>query len=251
MLIAGFLPQEPATTHYTGVYQGKSLFVQNPFDRESNSFCISAISINGKPQPYNYRLSAIKLDFDGVSKNSPVNIKITHREGCTPIIINRDAITYHTTFSFQEISVTDSVLVWQTRGERANSTYVLEHYEGGIWLEQDTIQAEGTFGGAMYVHFPEIQEGANKLRLKYIFPGGNYLYSREIDFHHYPEPVTFKPFVAERELILSRSARYEVFDAGGDLVLTGKGATVDVSNLPRGEYVIYFNNTDPGAFTKK
>lgn len=243
--------QEEAVTSYTGVYQGKSLFIQNPYDQEINGFCITSVSINGKQQAFNYKLSAIKIDFTGMSKNSPVTIRITHRAGCSPIIINRDAINYHTTFSFQEISVTDSVLVWQTRGEREHTRYVLERYENGIWLEQDTIPAEGTFGGSMYVHFPEIKEGANKLRLRYIFPGGNYLYSREIDFHHYPEPVTFTPFVAERELVLSRAARYEIFDAGGDLVLTGKGATVDISKLPRGEYVIYFNDTDPGAFTKK
>ncbi|MFH6983561.1 hypothetical protein [Marinoscillum luteum] len=249
-LITDHFPQESAELHITGVYQGKTLFIQNPYNRESMSFCVTAIYVNGTRLGLNYKVSALKLDFNGIDKFSPLSIKVQHAPGCKPIILNPDAIHFHSTFSFGEVGFADTALVWRTSGEKSGSVFTLEKYQFGIWIEGDTVPAKGEFGGAEYSYSPLLEEGANKLRIKYITPKGDYLLSREVDFHFYPEPVTFKPYNATNTLYLSRAASYEVFDAGGDLVLSGQGTTADISSLPSGDYVIYFDSKDPGVFRK-
>ena len=149
-LITDHFPQESAELHITGVYQGKTLFIQNPYNRESMSFCVTAIYVNGTKLGVNYKVSALKLDFNGIDKFSPLSIKIEHSPDCKPIILNPDAIHFHSTFSFGEVGFEDTALVWKTSGEKSGSVFTLEKYQFGIWIEGDTVPAKGEFGGAEY-----------------------------------------------------------------------------------------------------
>lgn len=244
--------QDPFVTHITGVYKGKTLFIQNTYDPDKKTFCVAEISVNNHPIRFNPRSSAIKLDFENVDLHAPVTISIVHADSlCKPIIINPDAIFYHSIFSFKELVLNDTVLVWRTVGDKAGALYIIENYETGIWREVDTVVSRGKFEGAEYSYFPNLLEGANKYRIRYAYPDGTYLYSWELDLHYYPEPVTFKPATAADFLYLSRVASYNIYDAGSELVLSGQGITIDVSSLPEGEYVVYFDGKDPGVFKKR
>ncbi len=238
-------------TQVAGVFQGKTLFIQNPYEPKSKTFCIQSIELNGKNLEFNKKSSAVKIDFKTIDENAPVYILIVHGEKCMPIIINPDAINFHSVFSVLEIGFQDSVLIWKTSGEEESFSYIVEKYNLGIWEEMKEIPSKGKFGGATYIHYPFLKEGANKLRVRCEMGNGSYIYSPEVDFHFYPEPVTFFPFATATSLKLSRTATFEIFDAGGQLVLTGEGNSIDVSALQRGDYVIYFDKKDPGMFEKK
>ena len=242
-------------TNLAGVHQGKTLFIQNPFDKESRRFCIESIYINEEFVDMNYQMSAIKLDFEGFDLFSPVKIRIEHRDSlCTPSIINPEAILFHTIFRFTSISLTDSALVWSTKGETGVGKFEIEKLDNGIWIDQEVRGALGRYEEADYTYFPNLDEGANKYRIKYYFPQGSrvkYLYSWEVDFDHYPEPIEFSPKSAKTRVRLSRSTHYEIYDAGSKLVLEGQGNVIDVTVLRRGQYVIYFNGKDPGTFIKE
>ncbi len=242
-------------TNLAGVFQGKSLFIQNPFDKTNREFCIDRIYINEKPLEINYRLSAIKLDFTDFDLYSPVKVRVEHKDSlCAPIIINPEAILFHTIFRFESISLTDSALVWVTKGETGKGEFEIERLINGVWVDQKIVPGIGRYEGAEYTYYPNLEEGANKYRIKYNFPRGNrvkYLYSWEFDYDHYPEPIEFKPKSAKTRLYLSRFTRYEIYDKGRKLVLTGQGKEIDVTVLRRGQYVIYFNGTDPGSFVKE
>jgi hypothetical protein len=242
--------QETATTKVAGVYKGRPVFIQNTFDPISKDFCINEIRVNDMAINFNKRLSAIKVDFKGVDLYTPVTLKIAHKDSCNPIIINPDAILYHSIFSFNEIIVSDTVLIWKTAGEKEGGRFFVEKIDFGIWQEEAEVEASGTFGGATYTHYPKTEEGSNKFRIKYVFPDGQYIYSREIDFHYYPEPVTFTPQKTSKMLYFSRSATFKIYDAGNNVVMEGQGKEADVSRLPLGSYVIYFNEEDPGLFIK-
>ena len=244
--------QEPQNeTHYTGVHQGNTLFIQNPFDAKSDEFCISEVYVNGKRKKFNTRLSALVLDFDDLDLFTPVSIRIIHKDSCNPVIINPDAIFFHTTFSFKNINVTDSLLSWKAVGDKPGGQYIIEKYADFHWKDLDVIDAKGRFEGTSYEYVPYLEEGANKFRIKYVFPDGSYLYSRELDIHFYPEPVTFSPKRTSRMIRFSRSAQYEIYDPKDEVVLEGVGNEVDVSRLWKGEYVIYFDGKDPGTFIKE
>jgi len=238
-----------------GVYQGKTLFVQNPYDKVSKRFCVDEILINDARAEVNYKLSAIKLDFEGFDLNTPVRIRILHKDSvCNSVIINPEAILFHTIFRFTEISLSDSALVWNTKGERGRGSFSVEKLYNGIWIEKESFDATGIYSGSQYAFYPSLEEGANKYRIKYNFPLGNrigHLYSREMDYDFYPEPVEFSPKSVKTRLYLSRSSHYEIYDEGNNLVLEGQGIEIDVRVLRRGRYVIYFNRKDPGSFQKE
>lgn len=248
-------PSAPYTTHLAGVYQGKTLFVQNPYNPETKSYCVEQVIVNGEPMLLNYRMSAIVLNFDGQDWHTPVNVTIHHADSvCRPVIVNPEAVLFHTIFRFSSVSLSDTLLTWTTKGERGHGRFVVEKLQNGIWVEQSTMDAEGTYGGADYSYFPSLEEGHNKYRVKYYFPDGSrteYLYSLERDYDYYPEPVAFRPKTAKTRLYLSRYTPYEIFNARSELVLSGEGSEIDVTVLSRGSYAIYFNGRDPGSFTKE
>ncbi len=251
-ILIQFNEQEIASeTHFTGVYQGKVLFIQNPYDPVGANFCISDLYINGKRKAINPKQSAITLDFDRIDIYTPVTIKIIHREGCSPIILNPDAIFFHTTFGFKEILLTDSLLNWKAVGDKVGGQYAIEKYNAGIWEEVATMEAKGVFEGTNYDYIPNLEEGANKYRLKYIFPSNKYLYSRDIDYHFYPDPVSFSPKRSNSLIKFSRNTSYKIYDPEDKMVLEGVGTQVDIRRLWKGEYIIYFNGKDPGSFVKE
>lgn len=233
-----------------GVYQGTSLFIQNPYLPGQNKFCVKTIYVNERKLDMNYNLSALKVDFKN-DLYTPVVIKIESSDSlCNPIILNPDAIFFHSFFKFRDVSLSDSLLTWTTEGEKINGSYVVEKLKNGFWDPINTQSAQGKFEKAEYQLEISLEEGANKYRVKYEFGNGRYLYSYEVDYDYYPEPVTFKPKKTRTTLTLSRSAFYEVYDPKGKKVLSGQGTTIDVSALYPGDYVIYFDGRDPGVFTK-
>jgi len=258
-LLLGFLSlaQDPAEqiTSLAGVYQEKILFIQNPWNRNTKEFCVDEVRINEKRVEMNYKLSALKLTFEGYDPYTPVTIKVIHRDTlCKPIIINPEAVLFHTIFRFVEVNLTDSALTWTTKGERGKGEFEVERLMNGVWVDQEIIEATGKYEGQDYVHYPNLEDGANKYRLKYNFPQGSrisHLYSPEVEFEFYPEPVEFQPKSAKTHLYLSRSTHYEIYNDGNTLVLEGQGKEIDVRVLSRGRYVIYFNGKDPGTFRKE
>ncbi len=200
---------------------------------------------------FNPKLSAIALDFDRVDLYAPVTIKIIHKDSCNPIILNPDAIFFHSTFSFKEVYLTDSILYWKAVGDKSGASYYIERYDGGIWKEVANFESKGVYAGTSYEYIPNLEEGPNKYRIKYVFPDEKYLYSREIDYHYYPEPVTFSPKRTNYLIRFSRNASYKIYDPKDSVVLEGVGTQVDVRRLWKGEYVIYFDGKDPGIFVKE
>lgn len=242
-------------TNLAGVYQGKTLFIQNPFDKSDRRFCIEKIYINEQELDINYKLSALKIDFNGYDLYTPVKVRLVHKDSiCAPTIINPEAILFHTIFRFVDVLLTDSALVWSTKGESGRGEFEIEKLRNGVWVDQEVREALGRYEGAEYRFFPNLEEGANKYRIRYNFPPGrrvNYLYSREVDFDFYPEPVEFNPKSAKTRVYLSRYTHYEIYNAGRELVLEGQGKEIDVTVLRQGQYVIYFNGRDPGTFIKE
>ena len=242
-------------TNLAGVYQGETLFIQNPFNRVSSSFCIQEILINNKSLNINYDLSALQVDFKDFDLFTPVKIKIVHADtSCYPSIINPQAVLFHTIFRFSNAQLTDSILSWSTKGEKGVGSFEVEHLNDAYWEVLEVIEATGDYSGAGYAFYPSLKEGANKYRVRYNFPEGSrikYLYSQELELEYYPDKIEFSPKSAKTHLYFSRTSYYEIYDQGNNLVLEGKGKEADVSELRRGRYVIYFDGSFPRGFFKE
>lgn len=246
------LPMDKNEKILAGVYQGESIYVKNPYNRESREFCVSDVYLNDRRLDLNYQLSALRITFDGTDLFTPVSIRVVHRDStCASDIVNPMAVLFHSSYKFLSVYAADSGLYWSTEGEREIGTYLVEKLQGGIWVDEAEISSEGKFESATYVHYPFYEVGPNKYRVKYDFGSGNrYLYSEEIEYQHYLDPVTFEPAVTNNRVFLSRSAFYEVFDAKGDKILSGTGTEIDIRFIRPGTYVVYFDNQQPGSFRR-
>ncbi len=251
-LFAQTSPERKNETELIGVYQGRTLFIQNPYRPDTRSFCIKSVYINNQKVEANYQLSAIKLDFENNELYTPVTIRIVGSDSlCQPIVINPDAIHFHTTYKFTDIQLSDTALVWRTEGERQSGKYLVEKYDGGIWNEVYSVEAKTLFEVSEYEYAPNLEEGGNKFRVKYDFGNGRFLYSNEVVYDFYPEPVTLTPRKTNSKIVFSRSTNYEIYDQNSELVLTGNGREVDVRRLKPGDYVVFFDGRDPQIFTRE
>jgi hypothetical protein len=233
----------------TGVYQGNSLYIQNPYYNQKEKFCISHVVVNKKEQDLNYRLSALKLDFNGIALNSPVSIHITHMIQCTPKIVNPLAIYYHSNFKFTKLILNDTTLYWETKGDRPEGLFTIEQLNYDYWSVVNEIQAKGIFDGASYEYPPSYMAGPNKFRVKYSLPSGQHLYSEEIEYVYYHEPVTFH--IAGSRMVFSAVTEYEIQDQDGKTIIQGEGKEIPIRYLRPGDYVLLFDEGRAEGFTKK
>lgn len=244
-------PPDPLEYETVGVYQGQTLFIQNPYLPTLKQFCVKSVFINDVKQDLNYNLSALKINFEDQDLYTPVKIRIQSADSlCNPIIINPDAIMFHTAYKFLEVNLSDSALYWKTHGERETGEYIVEKYDRGIWREVARESAKTKFEVSEYIFRPHLDEGGNKYRVKYEFGNGRFLYSSEAIYDFYPDPVEIHPKNSSTMIYFSRNSFYEIYDQNNKMVLSGTDDKVDIRRLWPADYVIYFDGKDPQVFTK-
>ncbi|MFY0652990.1 MAG: hypothetical protein JXQ96_13190 [Cyclobacteriaceae bacterium] len=237
-------------TVLSGVYQGKNLYIQNPYLIEENKFCIDSISINQKNIDLNMQHSAINLNFENEKLFAPVLVLINHKNNCKPRIINPDAIRFHSTFRFDSLVARDGLLMWYSKGEKTNSYYCVEKLFGTNWQVVSTVKSKEIFEGTNYEYQPEIEQGGNIFRIKYALRDGRHLHSNEIQMFHFENPITFSPKSVKDKMTLSRHADYQIMDMKGNIVASGSGKIIPLRKLKMGDYKIYLEGeTESSAAT--
>jgi len=232
---------------YSGVYKGTPLFIQNPYLPQLKAYCIQEITVNRKRVEMDYNRSALILTFESNEKYTPVAIRIQYDSTCVPVFLNPDAITYHSVFAFESFAISDSSILWQTKGEDVTGQYAVESFYLGSWETEEIVSSKGVYGGAAYTFFPNFREGTNKFRVKYAC-GEQVLYSYELEHVYYPEPISFKR--NDNILILSRSCAYVVYNTENEELLSGNGKEINISSIPSGDYTLAFNEKQFELFRK-
>lgn len=76
-----------------GTYNGKNLFVQNPFSSGAG-YCTSKILINGKNFNFSLNSSAFEINFAEFNINSgdKIKIEIFHQNSCVPKVLNPEVL---------------------------------------------------------------------------------------------------------------------------------------------------------------
>lgn len=93
-----------ANLSLTGNYHGKALYIQNPLGEDGFGFCITKVTVNGKPIMANIQSDTIKIDFSalGLKIGEAVVIVLEHASGCSPIVLNPTAFLMKNGFEIQE-----------------------------------------------------------------------------------------------------------------------------------------------------
>jgi hypothetical protein len=101
LLAAAFsVPASAGVIVLEGNYQGKNLFIQNPFSEAGVGFCVFEVSVNDQIATDEINSSAFEVDMNnfGLKISDPVVVKVKHKDGCTPVVLNPEVLKPKSTF---------------------------------------------------------------------------------------------------------------------------------------------------------
>ena len=228
-----------------GHYQGKNLYVQNPFAGSGVGFCTFEVTINGDVTTDEINSSAFEIDFSNVKLKigDPVTVKIKHKDDCKPRVLNPEVLKPKSTFQTTKINLNgDGKLDWTTKGESGKLTYVVEQYRWNKWVKVGEVEGKGTPGENSYSFKVTLHSGENKVRVKQVDYSGKPRYSPAASTTSSAPVVTFEPEKVKESINFSGETLYEVYDVYGNIVKRGFGSNLDATTLEKGDYYLSYDN---------
>ena len=239
-----------------GNYQGKNLYVQNPFAPGGVGFCTVKVMVNDNVTTDEWQSSAYEIDLTvhKLSVGDPVIIKLEHKEGCTPKVLNPEVLKPKSTFEVTEMQITGAgKLTWKTKNENGKLPFIVEQFIWNKWIPVGEVNGVGTPGEHTYEFQLTPHSGENKVRVKQVDYTNRPRYSqpktfsdpnvKEVDFipkRVKKDPIKFVIAGTEKPI----KTRYEIYDSYGNIVKKGFSEEVDCSGLKSGAYYINFDNKD-------
>ncbi len=235
-----------------GVYQGKDVYIQNPFSDEGVGFCIYEVLVNGlvTSDEVNSSAFAVDLSMYEFSNGDEVIITIRSKADCSPRIINPEAISPTSSCEFSDIQLkSNGDLAWVTKGENGKIPFIIEHFKWNKWVQIGSVLGNGTPDKSEYTVSINLPAGANELRLKQKDYSGETL-SKSVKVQSGGSQVALVSDKVNEQLEFTGITHYELFNSFGEVVQTGFDKTVDMSSFEKGYYYLNFEKT-PGKEIKK
>jgi|AntAceMinimDraft_17_1070374.scaffolds.fasta_scaffold01288_1 hypothetical protein len=228
-----------------GNYYGKNLYVLNP-SSEQGAFCVEKVYVNGKITKDEINSNSFEIDFSNLNLEigDTVVIKIKHRKGCMPKIINAEVLRAESNFLFTTIKFDRSKkLIWLVKGNTGNMPFVIEQYRWKKWIQVGKVEVKDSVTNNNYffqTHHPYY--GMNKYRVKHIDINDEIIYSKEKNFYSRAQEILLAPKKIFDEIMFTKETRWEIFDEMGELIMDGFGNDINVSKLSEGNYWINYGN---------
>jgi hypothetical protein len=244
-----------------GNYQGKNLYVQNPFLSGGVGFCANEVKVNGNITTDETNSSAFEIDFKPWKLNigDKVEVKIYHREDCKPKVLNPEVLKPKSTFEVVSMSADkEGTVKWTTKSETGKLAYAVEQFRWNKWVKVGETEGNGTPTTNEYSFKVTPHSGKNMVRVRQTDYSGQPRLSKPVEFMSDLAEVEFAPIKASKDINFFAKGKsdkametmYEIYDQYGNIVKKGFGSKVDVSNLPKGGYFLNYDNK-MGEFVKK
>lgn len=240
-----------------GNYQGKNLYVQNPFASNGIGFCVYEVRVNDQVSADEIASSAFEIDLRnfGLKVGDKVEVKIFHKADCKPKVLNPEVLKPKSTFEVTKMDVakegSDFILKWETRGESGKLTYIIEQFRWNKWVKVGEVDGTGTVGPNNYSFKVVPHSGQNQFRVKQVDYTGQPRVSRPATYMSPTSEITFAPIKVEKEIIFTGGeTMYEIYDQFGNIVKKGFGSKIDCTGLAPGGYFLNYDNK-VGEFIKK
>jgi hypothetical protein len=242
-----------------GNYQGKNLYIQNPYGSGGVGFCVTEVLVNGNITTDEINSSAFEVDFKPHKLNvgDKVEIKIKHKEDCKPKVLNPEVLKPKSTFEVVSMTVDkDGTIKWSTKSETGKLPFAVEQFRWNKWVKVGEVDGNGTPTTNNYTFKVVPHSGKNQVRVRQTDYSGQPRLSKPVDFMAEVPEVSFAPVKASKDINFVSGGdkpietMYEIYDQYGNIVKKGFGSKVDVSNLPKGGYFLNFDNK-MGEFVKK
>ncbi len=241
-----------------GNYQGKNLYIQNPFAGSGVGFCVQEVRVNGNVTTDEIASSAFEIDFRNLQLKvgDKVEVKITHKDDCKPKVLNPEVLKPKSTFEVVSMSVDkDLTFKWTTKGETGKLAFTIEQFRWNKWVKVGEVEGNGTSGENNYSFKVAPHSGKNQFRVKQVDYTGQPKLSKTVDYMSTAAEVTFSPAKVSKEIgffagTTPVETMFEIYDQFGNIVKKGFASTVDASNLAKGAYYLNYDNK-MGEFIKK
>jgi hypothetical protein len=237
-----------------GNYQGKNLYVQNPFRSAGVGFCAYEVTVNGQVTTDEVNSSAFEIDFKnlGLKVGDKVTVKIEHQDDCTPKVLNPEVLKPKSTFNITSITIDgkEGILKWNAKDESGKLPYVVEQFRWNKWIKIGEVDGTGTPDAHDYEFKITPNSGKNSFRVKQVDYTGQPRMSNKVDFNSDISPVSFSPEKVKDQIFFTAPTMYEIYDEYGNIVKRGFGKDVDASDLKKGIYYLNWDNS-MGQFLKK
>jgi len=232
-----------------GVYRGRDLYIQNPYNNKKGTYCVQSISVNNRTVSTSPNASALTVDLSGFSLNDSIAIIVFHYADCSPKILNPRVLQPGGGFSIIQTSADNASVSWITNGEQDKDAYYeLERLNLAGWEVLMKIEAKGDIDNNQYsigvVHYA----GQNEFRVHYVSKSSS-SYSEIFDFYSTADPISFYPIDEVDELIsLSKATEFKIKDDDGNVYKKGYALDIFVQDLKPGEYILEIENREEVFF---
>ena len=241
-----------------GNYQGKNLYVQNPFGSGGVGFCVTEVFVNGNITTDETNSSAFEIDFKShkLAIGEKVEIKIKHKEDCKPKVLNPEVLKPKSTFEVINMSVEkDGTVKWSTKSETGKLAFAVEQFRWNKWVKVGEADGIGTPSTNNYTFKIAPHSGKNQIRVRQTDYSGQPRLSKPVDFTSEVPDISFAPVKVSKDISFVSldkpyETMYEIYDQYGNVVKRGFGSSVDASNLAKGGYFLNYDNK-MGEFIKK
>ncbi|MBL8001058.1 MAG: hypothetical protein JNL05_03770 [Flavobacteriales bacterium] len=238
-----------------GNYQGKNLFIQNPFSEAGVGFCVFEVTVNDQVATDEINSSAFEIDLGnfGLKIGAPVVVKVKHKDGCTPVVLNPEVLKPKSTFDIvrQEIK-SDRTYTWTATNETGELPFIVEQKRWNKWVKVGEVMGVGTPGEHTYEFKVTPHSGENTFRVRQTDLTKKSRMGQNVTFTDASvAAVTWGPQKVKDVITFSAPTLYEVYDQYGNIVKRGYANTLDVTSLKKDLYYLNYDNKMGETFIKK
>ncbi|MEZ4808555.1 MAG: hypothetical protein R2815_13915 [Flavobacteriales bacterium] len=238
-----------------GNYQGKNLFVQNPFSEAGVGFCVFEITVNDQIATDEINSSAFEVDMNnfGLKMGDKVVVKVKHKDGCTPVVLNPEVLKPKSTFDIVKQSISgDGTYTWVTTNETGELPFIVEQKRWNKWVKVGEVMGVGKPGENTYSFKVTPHSGENTFRVKQVDLTKRARFSESVK---YIDPsavmITWSPEKPKDEIVFNANTLYEIYDQYGNIVKRGYANKIDVSALKKDMYYLNYDNKTGETFIKR
>ncbi len=233
-----------------GNYQGKNIYIQNPFGSGGVGFCVTEVLVNGNITTDESNSSAFEIDFTPhkLAIGEKIDVKIKHKEDCKPKVLNPEVLKPKSTFEIVSMTVeNDGTVKWSTKSEIGKLAFAVEQFRWNKWVKVGEVDGIGTPGANNYSFKIVPHSGKNQIRVRQTDFSGQPRFSKAVDFTSDVPSISFAPLKVTKDISFVSTDKlfetmYEIYDQYGNVVKRGFGSTVDASNLAKGGYFLNYDN---------
>ena len=249
------IPAFAGTIVMEGHYQGKNIFIQNPFSEAGVGFCVFEVTVNDQIATDEINSSAFEVDMNnfGLKVGDAVVLKVRHKDGCTPVVLNPEVLKPKSTFDILSQSVgTDGVYRWTATNETGELPYVVEQKRWNKWVKVGEVMGMGKPGEHKYEFKVTPHSGENTFRVKQVDLTRRARFSEGVKYTDASvQPVTWGPVKPKDEIVFSANTLFEIYDQYGNIVKRGYASKIDISTLTKDLYYLNYDNKIGETFLKR